>query len=61
MSYLEPAIDPSFDEDGELYAVPLGPPPQHAVFDLEVLDPDGDVIQTVHLEFNCYDANGELP
>ena len=61
MSDLEPDIKPYFDESGELYAVPLGPPPQHGVFDLEVVDPDGEVVQTVHYRFNCYDSDGKLP
>ena len=61
MSDLDTDVDSYFRGDGELYAVPLGPPPQHAVFDLEVLDPDGEVVQTVHIEFNCYAADGELP
>lgn len=60
MSALEPDIDPYFD-DGELYAVPLGPPPQHGVFELQAVDPDGEVVQTMRYQFNCYASNGELP
>ncbi|SFC00365.1 hypothetical protein SAMN05444422_103447 [Halobiforma haloterrestris] len=61
MSALEPDIDPAFDEDGELYAVRLGAPPQHGDFDLEVVDPEGEIVQSVHTRFNCYDPDGELP
>ena len=61
MSDLEPDIDPSLGEDGELYAVQLGPPPQHGNFDLEVVDPEGEVVQTVGTRFNCYEPDGELP
>lgn len=61
MSELDPADEPKFDDDGELYAVPLGPRPQHAILSIEVVDADGEVLETVDHRFNCYDPDGELP
>ena len=60
MSRLDPADHPKFD-DGELYAVPLGPPPQHAALSVEIVDADGTVRDEGSVRFNCYDYDGDLP
>lgn len=46
---------------GELYAVPLGPRPQHAVLTVSVVGPNGDRLDTIEHRFNCYDPDGSLP
>jgi hypothetical protein len=47
--------------DGELYAVPLGPPPVHGVFTASLLTPDGDQRAAETVRFNCYSEDGSLP
>ena len=61
MSDLEPDVDPAFSDDGELYAVVLGPPPQHGVVDVAVVDSDGEVVQSASHEYNCYRPDEGLP
>lgn len=61
MSDLEPDVDPAFRDDGELYAVVLGPPPQHGVVDVDVVGPDGEVVQSASYEYNCYRPDDGLP
>lgn len=60
MSDLE--VDGSFgSKGGELYAVPLGPPPQHAVLRAESVGSDGNVTDSMTVQFNCYRSDGKLP
>lgn len=62
MSDLEPSVKPFFDrDDAELYAVPLGPPPQHGRFTVEIVDDTDTPVSSGSYRFNCYDADGELP
>ena len=61
MSDLEPDVDPAFSDDGELYAVVLGPPPQHGVVDVAVVDSDGEAVQSASYEYNCYRPDDGLP
>lgn len=60
MSETDPAF-PSSIPDGELYAVPLGPPPQHGEYSVELVDADGTVVSNATTRFNCYAWDGELP
>jgi hypothetical protein len=48
-------------EDGELYGVPLGPPPVHGEFTVSLITPDGETIATSTTRFNCYSHDGSLP
>lgn len=48
-------------EDGELYAVPLGPPPVHGEFTVSLVSPEGDTIAAATTRFNCYSEDGSLP
>jgi len=62
MSDLDTDVDPTFGgSNGELYAVPLGPPPQHGEFTVSVVDENGTARSTMEYRFNCYDADGDLP
>lgn len=62
MSDLEPDIDPTFgDTGGELYAVQLGQPPQHAALDVQIVDSNGTAVDSASYRFNCYRPDGELP
>ncbi|WP_200840270.1 hypothetical protein [Halorubrum sp. JWXQ-INN 858] len=62
MSDLDTDVDPKFSgSDGELYAVPLGPPPQHGDVTVSVVDENGTALSTAEYRFNCYDADGNLP
>jgi hypothetical protein len=62
MSSLDPEDDPVFGSDsGELYAVPLGPPPVHGEYTVSVVGPDGEPLATARTRINCYAENGELP
>lgn len=49
------------DGDGERYAVILGPPPQHGVVEVHVVAPDGEVLDGLAFECNCYADEGHLP
>lgn len=60
MNRLDPEDYPAFSNDGELYAVTLGPPPQHGNLTVELVDENSDVIQSVTQQFNCYSQDGEL-
>lgn len=56
--------DPNFPTsmpDGELYAVPLGPPPQHGDVTVELVDAEGTVTSVSETRFNCYATDGDLP
>ncbi|MFB6080469.1 MAG: hypothetical protein ABEJ81_05685 [Haloferacaceae archaeon] len=46
---------------GELYAVPLGPPPVHGALSVSLVAPAGDGIATAEVRFNCYATDGSLP
>lgn len=48
-------------EEGELYGVPLGPPPVHGEFTAFLVSPEGDTIATATTRFNCYSDDGSLP
>ena len=62
MSRLDPADFPVFSsEGGELYAVPLGSPPQHGSFEVSLVDPVGDPLETGEIQFNCYSYDGDIP
>lgn len=62
MSDLDTDVDPKFGgSNGELYAVPLGPPPQHGKFTVSIVDESGAALSTMEYRFNCYAANGDLP
>ncbi|AXR78092.1 hypothetical protein [Natrarchaeobaculum sulfurireducens] len=61
MSDLEPDIDSALGDDGELYAVVLGPPAQHGVVDVAVIDSDDEIVQSVSYEYNCYRPDDGLP
>lgn len=61
MSDLDPADHPAIRADGELYAVPLGPPPQHGFVDVGVVGADGTVADAASYRFNCYSPDGDLP
>lgn len=47
--------------DGELYAVPLGPPPVHGEYTVSLVDPNDERIATARVRFNCYAQDGDLP
>jgi hypothetical protein len=47
--------------EGELYGVPLGPPPVHGEFTASLVSPEEDTIATATTRFNCYSDNGSLP
>jgi hypothetical protein len=62
MSRLDPEEYPVFNsEDGELYAVPLGSPPQHGEFEVSLVDPAGEPVETGEIQFNCYSYDGDMP
>jgi len=62
MSGLEPEDYSVFgSSSGELYAVPLGPPPVHGEYTVSLTDPDAEQIATASLRFNCYAEDGTLP
>lgn len=61
MSSLEPEDKSFISSTGELYAVPLGPPPVHGDYTVSVTDPDDEQIATHSLRFNCYADDGRLP
>ncbi len=48
-------------EDGELYGVPLGPPPVHGEFTASLVTPDDGTVATATIRFNCYADDGSLP
>ena len=48
-------------EEGELYAVPLGPPPVHGDFDISLVGSNDVVVVSAELRFNCYSYDGSLP
>ncbi len=55
MSRLEPEDHHIFSSDsGELYAVPLGPPPVHGEFTVRLISSDDERIATAQKRFNCY-------
>lgn len=62
MSRLEPDDHSVFGSDsGELYAVPMGPPPIHGEYSVSLVNPDGDPLTTASIRFNCYAEDGKLP
>lgn len=62
MSSLDPDDYAVFgSRSGELYAVPLGPPPVHGEYTVSLVSSDGDRVATARLRFNCYAADGRLP
>lgn len=46
---------------GELYAVPLGPPPVHGEYTVSLINSDDEQMETASLRFNCYAEGGRLP
>lgn len=48
-------------EEGELYAVPLGPPPVHGEFTVSIVNPQNSQITSARIRFNCYAYDGGLP
>ncbi|WP_128478661.1 hypothetical protein [Halorussus pelagicus] len=62
MSELDPEDHNIFASNtGELYAIPLGPPPQHGRFTVAAVGPDGDRLNSIEFQFNCYSPDGSLP
>jgi hypothetical protein len=62
MTRLDPADYPFFEgEGGELYAVPLGPPPVHGEYTVALVGPEGTRRSTLSIRFNCYADDGSLP
>ena len=62
MSSLEPDDYSVFGSgSGELYAVPLGPPPIHGEYTVSLISSDADQLATARLRFNCYAEDGTLP
>lgn len=62
MSSLDPEDHSVFGSSrGELYAVPLGPPPVHGAYTVSLIGSDADHIATARLRFNCYAEDGRLP
>jgi hypothetical protein len=62
MSSLDPEDYSVFgSSSGELYAIPLGPPPVHGEYTVSLTNPDAEHIATASLRFNCYAENGTLP
>jgi hypothetical protein len=62
MSSLDPEDYSVFgSSSGELYAVPLGPPPVHGEYTASLIDPDAEQIATARVRFNCYAEDGALP
>ena len=62
MSELEAEDYSTFgSSSGELYAVPLGPPPIHGEYTVSLVNPDAEQIATASLRFNCYAEDGTLP
>jgi hypothetical protein len=62
MSRLDPDDYSIFtSEGGELYAVPLGPPPVHGDFTVSLVDPTAEPIANASIRFNCYSYDGSLP
>jgi hypothetical protein len=62
MSSLDPEDHSVFgSSSGELYAVPLGPPPVHGEYTVSLISSDADRIATASLRFNCYAEGGTLP
>ena len=62
MNRLDPADFPVLSsEDGELYAIPLGAPPQHGEFEVSLVDPAGEPVETGEIHFSCYSYDGAIP
>jgi len=62
MSSLDPEDYSVFGPgDGELFAVPLGPPPVHGEYIVSVSNVDGERIEAERTRFNCYAEDGALP
>lgn len=62
MSSLDPEDYSVFGSgSGELYAVPLGPPPIHGEYTVSLISSDADQLATARLRFNCYAEDGTLP
>lgn len=62
MSSLDPEDYSVFgSSSGELYAVPLGPPPVHGGYTASLISSEGEQIATASLRFNCYAEDGTLP
>ncbi|WP_435345048.1 hypothetical protein [Haloarchaeobius sp. HRN-SO-5] len=62
MSSLDPEDYAVFaSSGGELYAVPLGPPPVHGEYTVSLIGSDAAQIATASLRFNCYAGDGTLP
>ncbi len=61
-SEISPDIHPRYrDGEGELYAVQIGPPPQHGNFLVEIWDHEGEILDSMEFRFNCYTDDGNLP
>lgn len=61
MSRLDPDDYSVFaSSSGELYAVPLGPPPVHGEYTVSLTGQNAEAVETSSLRFNCYadDADG---
>lgn len=62
MNRLDPEDYPVLgSEEGELYAVPLGPPPVHGDFQVSLVDAAGETVAVAEIRFNCYSSDGSLP
>ncbi len=62
MSSLDPEDYSVFGSSrGELYAVPLGPPPVHGEYTASLMSSEGEQLATASLRFNCYAEDGTLP
>ena len=60
-SDVDPDISREITVDGELYTFLIGRPPQHGVLDFQVINPEGDVLDSAKFRFNCYSSDGEIP
>lgn len=62
MSSLDPSDVSVFTSaTGELYAVPLGPPPVHGAYTVSLVSSDGEQLASAGKGFNCYAEDGALP
>ena len=62
MSRLEPENHHIFSSDsGELYVVPLGPPPVNGESTVRLISSDDEQIAIAQKQFNCYAKQEHLP